>query len=286
MGTGVTAGGDSTLAQGWFAVTNPEPGIFTIEEPLHDEKVKSALVVGRDRALLIDTGMGVGDIRELIESLTDRPITVVNSHAHWDHVGGNHRFADREIWIHEAEASDLEDGVSNERLRRAFAPPYLRGPLPSGVEPVTLAIPPSRATHLLRGGERFDLGDRVLEVIHAPGHSPGGVVLLDRAAGVLFSTDVAYPCALYAFGPQADLAVYQRTMALLADLAPSLRTVYPSHCLSPMSPALLPAMRDALEAIAAGRPSDEVDGDRARHLFDGFSVLVPAAGLPPGDGDG
>ena len=286
-GTGATAGSGGTLVQDWFAVSNPEPGIYTIEEPLHDEQVKSSLVVGRRRALLIDTGMGVGDIRALVESLTDRPITVVNSHAHWDHVGGNHRFADgtTEIWIHEAEAADLEAGVSNERLRRAFEPPYLRGPLPSGVELSALAIPPTRATHVLSGGERFDLGDRVLEVIHAPGHSPGGIVLLERASGVLFSTDVAYPCALYAFGPQADLAAYRRTMTRLANLASSLRTVYPSHCGSPMSPALLPAMRDALDAVAAGRPPDEVAGARAHHRFEGFSVLVSTAAPSQGNGE-
>jgi glyoxylase-like metal-dependent hydrolase (beta-lactamase superfamily II) len=138
----------------------------------------------------------------------------------------------------------------------------------------------------LRGGERFDLGERALDVIHAPGHSPGGIVLLDRANGVLFSTDVAYPCALYAFGSQTDLAAYRRSMTLLADLAASLRAVYPSHCGSPMSPALLPAMRDALEAIAAGRPPDGVDGDRARHGCAGFSVLVPADGPSQGDGEG
>ena len=281
-----TGGGDAnTLIQGWFEVTNPEPGVFTINEPLHDQEVKSYLVVGPERALLLDTGMGVGDIRALVESLTDRPITVVNSHSHWDHVGANHRFEDgaTEIWIHAAERAELEAGVPAETLSWWFGPDQLRGPLPVGFDPATFAIPPGRATGFLRGGEVFDLGGRALDVLHAPGHSPGGIVLLDRAAGVLFSTDVAYPCALYAYDEHADLPAYRRTLAMLADLAPTLRTVYPSHCASPMDPALLPAMRDAIEAVAAGRPPDAVGDDRVRHDFDGFAILAP---LPAGGASG
>lgn len=274
----VVAGLDDVtgLVQGWFAVTNPEPGVYTIDEPLHAEDVKSSLIVGDRRALLLDTGMGVGNIRMVVESLTDRPITVVNSHSHWDHVGGNHLFEDgtTELWIHAAERGELEAGVPAGELASAFSPSALRGPLPPDFDPASLAIPPSRATGFLRGGEVFDLGGRALEAIHAPGHSPGGIVLLDRPAGVLFSTDVAYPCALYAFGEHADLPRYRQTMAGLADLAPSLRVVYPSHCSSPMDPALLPAMRDALAEIAAGRVPEGETETYARHEFDGFAVLA------------
>jgi glyoxylase-like metal-dependent hydrolase (beta-lactamase superfamily II) len=262
------------LVQGWFDIAETEPGIFRIGEPLHDEDVKSYLVVGSDRAVLIDTGMGIGDLRAVVDALTDRPVAVVNSHAHWDHIGANWRFA--EIAIHRAEAERLPRGVAAERLRPAFADQCLKGPLPAGTDPDTIAIPPSRASTLLDGGEVFDLGGRRLEVIHAPGHSPGGIVLLDRASGVLFSTDVAYPGALYCQNTDANLDDYRRSMRMLADLAPSLRTVYPSHNDSPMAPALLPRMSVALDEIAAGRPADAVTDDVARHLFDGFSVLVPA----------
>ena len=76
------------LVQDWFRVWEDRPGIWVIEEPLHSECVKSNLIVGRDRAVLIDTGMGVGDIRKLVMELTRLPVTVVQSHAHNDHIGG------------------------------------------------------------------------------------------------------------------------------------------------------------------------------------------------------
>lgn len=263
------------LVQDWFAVSEPEPGVVAITEPLHEENVTSYLVLGQERALLIDTSLGVGDIGAVVRSLADLPVLVVNSHAHLDHIGGNRHFP--EVWIHAAEADALTRPVPNERLRDWFGPARLRGPLPPSIAAADLAVPARPADRLLHDGETIDLGGRRIEVIQAPGHSPGGIVLLDRAAGILFSTDAAYPGALYCFNPDSSLADYRRTMAKLAELAPTLRAVYPSHNACPMDPALLPRMRDALDAVAAGRRPDEVADGRATHRFAGFSVVVPAA---------
>ncbi len=266
---------EAQLVQGWFGVAEPEPGVYAIEEPFHEERVKSYLIVGTERALLLDTGMGVGDIRSVVRGLTNLPIVVVNSHAHWDHVGGNRLFAaESDILIHRAEAAALIQGVSNDRLRRAFTPEHLSGPLPPGFDVQTFAIPGTTPTGELHGGETIDLGGRSLAVIHAPGHSSGGILLHDEADGTLFSTDVAYPGELYCFADDADLDAYRRSMTRLAELALSLRAVYPSHGDSPMEPMLLPRMRDALDEIAAGREPDGIEDGIARYRYDGFSVLV------------
>jgi glyoxylase-like metal-dependent hydrolase (beta-lactamase superfamily II) len=266
------------LVQGWFRVTQPEPGILTIEEPLHEERVKSYLIEGGRRAVLLDAGMGVGDLGALVAELTALPVTLVVSHAHWDHVGGCHAFVGRsEILVHPEQADRLAEGVPAERMRRRL-PEGLLGELPAGFDLDRAAIPPVQATGHLLGGETLDLGGRALEVIAAPGHAPGLLALLDRATGVLFSTDAAYAGALYAQFPDSDLDAYRATLATLAALAPSLRTVYPAHGDSPMSPALLPAMRDSVEQVAAGRQPEAVADGVAHHQFAGFSVLVAAAG--------
>ena len=267
----------TALIQDWFRVERAAPGVYLIEEPLHVERVKSYLIVGSDRALLLDTGMGVADMPTLVAALSDRPLVVVNSHAHWDHVGGTAAFARQaEIWIHEAEAASLAAGIANPRLRGFLAPPKLLGPLPPGFDPETAVFPPVRVDRLLHGGERFELGGRTLEVLHLPGHSPGLVALLDRANGLLFSTDVAYAGALYAQFADSDLTAYQTTMEQLANLAPSLRTVFPAHNESPIDPAILPRMRDALNDVADDRRPDRIDGAVAAHEFGAFSVLVAA----------
>lgn len=256
--------------QEWFEVWEAEPGIFVIEEPLHAERVKSYLIVGEQRAALIDTGMGVGDIAAVVHGLTDKPVTVLLSHAHWDHIGGNTAFA--ELLIHPAEADALTQGYGNDRLQRWFAPEQLSGPLPEGVSVETLSIPPSTATGFLNEGDIIDLGGRSLEVWHLPGHSSGGLVFIDRAQSVLFSTDLAYQGHLYAY-PGDDLAIYRASLDRLATLTPELRVVYPSHNATPISPDLLPRMARLLGEVADGtRQPDETRDDRA--VYDDGDVGV------------
>lgn len=255
----------------WFVITEPAERVFVIEEPFHDERVKSCLIVGDERAVLLDTGMGVANIREMVDHLTKMPKLVVNSHAHWDHIGNNHRFD--EIWIHEAESDALQSGVDNAVLRRWFGPEHLTGPLPDGVSPDTISIPPSSPTGLARDGQVIDIGGRQLEVLHCPGHSVGGIALVDHANGLLFSTDVAYAGALYVYGA-SDLPVYARSLHRLAALAPGLNAVYPSHGESPISPLMLPRMAEAFDQIVAGLEPSWTDATRVGYHFEGFSVEV------------
>ncbi len=254
-----------TLMLDWFDVREAEPGVFIIEEPLHVEQVKSYLVVGDERTALIDTGMGVANIREVVDSLMDRPVTVLLSHAHWDHIGGNGLFDD--LLIHPAEADVLPEGFPNDRLQKWFAPEQLTGPLPPGITVESLAIPPSQATGELADGQVIDLGGRRLEVLHCPGHSPGGVVFLDRANGVLFSTDLAYRGFLYAYRGKS-LGIYLDSLHKLASLAHDLRTVYPSHNDSPLEPDVLVACADIMRRVVDGAEPDDVRGDVAGYMGD------------------
>lgn len=258
------------LVQDWFAIDEPSPEVYRIQEPLHEENVKSFLVLGSEGAVLIDTGMGVGDMRGAVESLTTLPVTVINSHAHWDHIGSNQQFD--EIWIHEAEAEGLVAGVSNDTLRRWFAPNNLRGPLPDGFSPESISYPATPATGTFEGGEEVDLGDRCLEVIHCPGHSPGGIALWDEENRLLFTTDVAYPCTLLV-DSRDDLPVYHETFNRLTALDPEPIALYGSHCDVEMPVSMLAAQRDAIATIIEGLPpSRELDEGILRWEFDGFAL--------------
>lgn len=268
------------IVQDWFEVDEVEPGVFLIGEPFHSENVRSYLIIGTDRAILLDTGMGVGDISALVGELTTLPVSVLNSHAHWDHIGGNAHFS--RIFIHRAEAADLEAGASNEKLRSWFGPESLRGPLPPGISADTITIQGSRATELLDGGEIIDIGTRKLAIIHAPGHSDGGIVVVDRDNGLMFSTDVVYASSIYAHLPWCDFRRYRETLVTLESESRGLRALYPSHDGYPLDPAIVGDMRRAFDEILAGREPDEVWDDRTVHQFDTFRVFAPLV-LPDRD---
>ncbi len=266
------------LTLDWFRITQPSPGVYAIQEPLQRERVLSYLIVGDERALLIDTGTGAGSMRDAVATLTTLPVLLVNSHTHWDHVGSNHEFSG--IAVHRAEAHELAYQYRPDEIARFFADDQLLGPLPAGRTIETISIGPSVPTQLLDGGEQFDLGGRVLTAIHTPGHSPGLLSFLDDANGVLLTTDTAYPGPLYAYSSDTDFDVYIASMDILANLAPSLNYVHPSHNADLMDAALLPKMRDALIEVRDGRAPDHIDEVKATYDFDGFGIYGP---LPAGE---
>lgn len=264
------------MVEGWFRVSEPEADTFVVEEPLHRERVASFLLVGRERALLIDAGMGVVPLRPVVASLTDKPVTLLLSHAHFDHVGSAHEFVGSSpIVIHGLEAARLEAGWEPEHLRTYYRPDQLTGPLPPGFDPAAATIPGVTPTDRLRGGESIDLGDRSVEVLWCPGHAPGLLALLDRQRRLLFSTDVAYAGELYAHFGGADVTAYRQTMRRLADLMPAYDRVYASHNERPIEPAIVGRMADAFDALAGGQAADEHRADASVYRYEGFSILVP-----------
>ncbi len=95
----------------WFATREHQPGVWVVAAPPH---VNCFLVAGRERAILIDTGLGIGDIGGAVAALTDLDVAVVNTHHHWDHSGGNGGFDD--IAIHELGAEKLRSGPDMAKL--------------------------------------------------------------------------------------------------------------------------------------------------------------------------
>ena len=247
----------SELVQDWFRVWEDRPGIWVIEEPLHSEVVKSYLILGSARAVLIDSGMGVGDIRSIVESITTLPIVLLQSHAHNDHIGSSWKFAD--VSIHSSEANDLAVGQSAERLKNWFAPREMSGPLPASFVAKGYAIPGKSPTSLIEDGDLVELGGVTLEVLHCPGHSRGLLAFLDRANRNLYSTDVIYLRELYLLNPDSSVTDYVLTLNRLSAFASEIDRLYPSHGPTPIAPDLIPRMSTAMRSIAAGRTPDSVE---------------------------
>lgn len=262
--------------QGWFEVERFDDGVTMIAEPCHSEDVKSYLVEGDESVAVIDTGMAVGDFAGLVARLTDRDPIVLQTHAHFDHIGASGAF--RRVLVHPSEADDLAAGYPAERFRPWLDSRHLTGPLPDGFNPDQASIVGVGWAAPLVAGDIIDLGGRSIEVFHTPGHSPGGLTFLDRAAKILFPGDAVYEGPMFAFRPGSDPRDYRVTLRTLAELAAIADQIYPSHNRSPLDPADVIAMHEAYEAIWAGRPPDQRHPDRDVFDFGTFSFwLAPGS---------
>jgi glyoxylase-like metal-dependent hydrolase (beta-lactamase superfamily II) len=263
--------------QDWFEVRQFPHGVTMIREPHHREDVKVYLIEGSRDVAVLDTGTGAGDFAGLVASLSPRQPLVLQTHAHWDHVGASHRFDN--VLIHPAEADDLRAGYPADRYMAAFSAQAVNADrLPPGFDP-SAGLPGREPTGWLNHGDRIDLGDRALEVFHTPGHSPGGVSFLDRQARALFVGDLLYLGPMLLFFPGSDVIAFRESLRLVAALAGEVETIFPAHGDVPVSPQDMVAMPDAFEEVWHGRPPDALGsayGYRvAVHDFGRFSFLLP-----------
>jgi glyoxylase-like metal-dependent hydrolase (beta-lactamase superfamily II) len=283
----------------WFATEEVEPGTWLVSEPGH---VNCFLVEGTERAVLVDTGLGIADIGPAARQLTDKPILVVNTHSHSDHRGGNWRFTD--VAAHPLAAGTLTGPVDKDQLAgylevaREQLAAYQRAreaddrffhlftattrPRPLPEDASRWAVPGGPAPTPLADGERIGLGGRELTVLHTPGHSADSLCLLDERAGLLFAGDTLITGDFWAHTPDTEMEVFAATLRRLADqLAGWLSAIYPAHTLRYRArPGMLAAAADAFEAIVDGTSAGVPGGDllgrpASRHEFAEFTVLRP-----------
>lgn len=260
----------------WFEVRKIEDDVWAIREPFHAEEVISYLVVGSERAILVDTGMGIADIRTVVEDLTQLPLEVVNTHSHYDHVGSNHRF--KKITIHRSEARKLERGIDARELAAMMKPNMFQRSPPEGFDPGTHHIRPSRANRQLKDGDLLSLGNRHLEVVYTPGHSPGCICLWEKARGLLFTGDTVYDGSLCAHLPDSDFETYLGSLNRLCSLVPQTRLVLPSHGPTPLEPMFILGLAQVFQKIAQGGVeywfSDSPWGRTRIYNLDGTTVYL------------
>lgn len=212
----------------WYSVRRLDDGVTAISEPYIQEFYRCNVwhVRGRDRDMLVDSGMGVVSLREWVPLVTERDLIAVASHTHFDHIGCHHEFECRAV--HAAEA----DLLINPTRWNTLADPYVTDEIFDALPPepycsTCYAVKKAPATRLLEDGDVVDLGDRQFEVVHTPGHSPGGIALYEKATEILFSGDIVYDGPLIEDTYHSDAADYLASMERLLTLP--VRLVHGGH---------------------------------------------------------
>ena len=208
----------TVAAADWYETIRCADDVTLIHEPWIKPFYRCNMwhVRGRDRDLLFDSGLGHFSLRQHVALVRERPLLCVASHTHFDHIGCHHEFADRAV--HEAEAAILADPRNDLTLADRYATVEMFDRPPEGWRTESYRIDPAPAGRILRDGDIVDLGDRAFEVVHTPGHSPGGIGLFERKTGIFLSGDVVYDGPLIDDAYHSDRAAYQATFERIRSL--------------------------------------------------------------------
>jgi glyoxylase-like metal-dependent hydrolase (beta-lactamase superfamily II) len=257
----------------WFEVYKVAPGVFAIYEPHQFEEVISFLILGDKGAVLFDTGLGIGDIKKVVQALTPLPITVMNSHTHNDHIGDNWQFD--EIYALDTNFTRSNAKGSSADAQDELAPGSVCGQLPAGFDAKSYATRPFKITHWIHDGDTVDLGGRVLQVISTPGHTPDEICLLDQKNGLLFTGDNFYDAPIWLYRPETDLDAYVHSVERIAALAPQLHLLLPSHNAPVDNPSRLPKLLVAIRKIRGETvQAFSVGNGKVTYSVDGFVFLM------------
>jgi len=260
----------------WFEVYKVAPNTFAIYEPHQSEEVIFYLILGKDKALLFDTGMNISDIRKLVSELTKLPIIVLNSHTHNDHVGGNWQF--NTIYSMDTDFSRKNAKGSTGDAQAEIAPGEICGDLPKNFDAKSYRTKPWTIAKYIHDGDKLDLGSRSLEILSTPGHTPDAICLFDRANALLFTGDTYYPAPIWLYRPETDLDAYAKSIARLAALASQVKTVLGAHNIPIASPSVLPQLVAAFADLRAGKTTCKPNspGKQLCHVRE-FTFLLRAA---------
>ena len=199
------------------------------------------LVAGQARAMVIDTSVGLCNVRQVAEQLTSLPLICVNTHGHGDHMGGNWCFD--KAFMNLADLPIAEESMNWPEVQEALERFHLRYP----------------AFEHIEDGHVFDLGGLTLEAFYLPGHTPGEIVLLDEQDRILFSGDGVIEHLWLQLDHSLPVKTQIESMKRLQKRRGAFDTILHGHCQRPAGAELFDTLLAALLDLDAGHTADDID---------------------------
>ncbi|CAF5024838.1 unnamed protein product [Rotaria sp. Silwood1] len=269
----------SISSQQWFQVYRVRPNVFAIYEPYHWEETISYLVIGSKHSLLIDTGMGIGNIQQVIQSLipSTTSLKMINTHTHHDHIGDNWRFSGKILGVRsdftEYNAQGTIEEAQNELKPGMIWEKYL----PEDFNPKDYRIRPFQINTYVKEDDRIDLGQgQELQIISTPGHSPDSISILNEKERLLFAGDVFYQGPILLYRPETNLQDYLISLEKLAKISTKFDLVLPGHNIPNVESKLIMKAAKAMQEIMNGKliPKKTDDGKYDEYSFGEFSFVI------------
>ena len=230
----------------WFTVEEIDSDTFAISEYKHWEETHCYLVCGTERAVLIDTGLGISDIRKIVDGLTSLSVMAVTTHVHWDHIGGHKYFEN--IAVHEAEKDwlSVQFPIPLQTVKNILTCRPCDFPEDFVLEDYQIFRGMPRK--ILQNGDRLPLGNRLLEVIHTPGHSPGHCCFYEPERRYLYSGDLIYKGCLDAFYPSTDPQLFWQSVKRVQSL--EISRILPGHHQLAVQTDMINRIEEAFQGLA------------------------------------
>ncbi len=202
----------------WYEIVKIHEKLYKISEDKHWEKTNMYYFIGEERNLLIDTGTGIFPLKHILEEIDVKPIDVVLTHAHWDHLGNVHEFEN--VYVHSDDMEwvikglPLPDEQVIDMMTKNVKEEYLRG----------FKLPPLKHCSP-KNIEEFEFEN--LEFVHTPGHSPGSLCIYDKDNRALFSGDTIYEGTIYCHFESTNPVKLDESVQKLNKL--KVARIYPGH---------------------------------------------------------
>lgn len=236
-----------------FVVHKLTDYLYAIGEPNYYQKNFSYLLVGDNQALMFDSGANQHeDITQVVRTITDKPLSVLPSHLHFDHLGGLHNF--QSIYLVDIPFTRKFEGKDG--LYHVPEPVYL-GNLDH------MVVPPFKVARLVKPQETINLGGLEVRLMSVPGHTPDEVALYDQTHNILLAGDHLYPSWLLA----GNLKDYVASLDSTLKVINAQTKIYGAHAdedgtkVPAMAFADVQAIRDKMVQIHAGRAKGETFSD-------------------------